>query len=242
MSPCESNADNRRMKNFFKTLWRSVYPILIYLLISFVVMIVFETAQSIAVYLTTGTIDVVGLMDSMMNNALLETLIAAVLTVPVAILLMHNDDKLYGVEKKEMSIWLKLLMIVVIIGVAIGGNWIINLTDVGSLDPVFMETSEAISDAPVAIQILTAVVFGPLVEELIFRGLCFRRMEKSWGMIWALLLSSLFFGIFHGNFVQAAYAFVLGIILGLGYYNSGSIVFTFIMHALANLAPLLLFV
>ena len=58
---------------------------------------------------------------------------------------------------------------------------------------------------------LYASFFGPVSEELIFRGAGLRTFEK-YGKIFAILMSSLLFGLFHGNFPQFFFATFVGII------------------------------
>ncbi len=45
--------------------------------------------------------------------------------------------------------------------------------------------------------VLIAVVGAPLVEELFFRGLLLRSIEKRLGWVWAIVGSSVFFGLAH---------------------------------------------
>jgi len=49
----------------------------------------------------------------------------------------------------------------------------------------------------VVVLILIAVVGAPLVEELFFRGLLLRSIEKRLGPVWAIVGSSVFFGLAH---------------------------------------------
>jgi membrane protease YdiL (CAAX protease family) len=51
--------------------------------------------------------------------------------------------------------------------------------------------------------VLIAVVGAPLVEELFFRGLLLRSIEKSVGTGWAIAGSSVFFGLSHPNNLPA---------------------------------------
>lgn len=60
---------------------------------------------------------------------------------------------------------------------------------------------------------LYASLGAPVVEEIIFRGLVLRGLEK-YGKRFAILVSAILFGLFHGNIVQSPYAFVVGLILG----------------------------
>jgi len=70
----------------------------------------------------------------------------------------------------------------------------------------------ATADSTTLSMFLYAGIIGPIVEELIYRGLVFRVLEKH-GTNLAIVVSSLLFGIMHGNIPQAMFAFLTGIIL-----------------------------
>lgn len=72
-----------------------------------------------------------------------------------------------------------------------------------------VESASAGSDS--VSMFLYASFFGPVSEELIFRGAGLRTFEK-YGRIFAILMSSLLFGLFHGNFPQFFFATFVGII------------------------------
>ncbi len=72
-----------------------------------------------------------------------------------------------------------------------------------------VESASAGSDS--VSMLLYASFFGPVSEELIFRGAGLRTFEK-YGKIFAILMSSLLFGLFHGNFPQFFFATFVGII------------------------------
>ena len=72
-----------------------------------------------------------------------------------------------------------------------------------------VESASAGSDS--VSMFLYASFFGPVSEELIFRGAGLRTFEK-YGKVFAILMSSLLFGLFHGNFPQFFFATFVGII------------------------------
>lgn len=81
---------------------------------------------------------------------------------------------------------------------------------------------------------LYAVIFGPICEELIFRGITLRCFEKAVPFWFANVFQALIFGAFHMNWVQGCYAFLLGILLGLVCELGGSIHYSIILHILFN--------
>ena len=94
-------------------------------------------------------------------------------------------------------------------------------------------TSELVMKTPVWIVIIIAVLIGPLVEELIFRrGLI--PVLRIYGDRFAIIVSAIAFGIFHGNFSQLVYATGLGLILGYVYVRTGGMKHCVALHVLLN--------
>lgn len=79
-----------------------------------------------------------------------------------------------------------------------------------------------------------AVLFGPIVEEFIFRGVMFNRFTKQWGTKVGIFVSSLLFGLVHGDPFIAIGAFVFGITLCV-VYSKSHIIVPIIIHILNNL-------
>ena len=51
----------------------------------------------------------------------------------------------------------------------------------------------------------------------------------------AIVLSAVFFGLYHGNFVQFLYAALLGMLLALMYHRTGTLWTAIVAHMAANL-------
>lgn len=83
--------------------------------------------------------------------------------------------------------------------------------------------------------IVAIVIMAPIVEELLFRGAIQGHLLRQWKHpAWAIVLSSLIFGLVHGNWVQAPFAFVTGLALGWMYYRTGSLLPGMLMHFVNN--------
>ena len=76
-------------------------------------------------------------------------------------------------------------------------------------------------------------VLAPVSEELLCRGLV-QRLLMPYGKRLAILGSAFLFGVFHGNFIQAPYAFAVGLVLG---YVAAeySIAWAMVLHMVNNL-------
>lgn len=74
---------------------------------------------------------------------------------------------------------------------------------------------------------------APISEEILFRGLVLRSMEPH-GKRFAIVASALLFGLFHGNLIQAPFAFLVGLVLGYVTveYNIG---WAMVLHMFNNL-------
>ncbi|MCI5792337.1 MAG: CPBP family intramembrane metalloprotease [Lachnospiraceae bacterium] len=75
-------------------------------------------------------------------------------------------------------------------------------------------------------------VVGPFAEELIYRGFLMNGL-KRYGKIYAIVVSTLIFGIMHGNFEQLPFAFLCGLMLGYAAMEY-SLFCSFLMHVINN--------
>ena len=77
-------------------------------------------------------------------------------------------------------------------------------------------------------------VFAPLCEEMTCRGVYYQGYKKSGSAFWAMIFSSLLFGLMHMNINQAVYAFGMGILAVLLVEATGSLWSSVIYHGLVN--------
>ena len=82
--------------------------------------------------------------------------------------------------------------------------------------------------------IICTVILAPINEECIMRGIIFTMLKKNIAPIAAILISALYFGIFHLNVVQGIYAGLLGIFMAYIAYKYKSIIASMIFHAMFN--------
>lgn len=81
---------------------------------------------------------------------------------------------------------------------------------------------------------LSLVVFAPVFEELLCRGVVLGALRAKYGVVRAWLLSSLFFGVLHVQPLLAVNACIIGLILGFVYMATGSIWAPMLLHAVNN--------
>ncbi|MBI5768152.1 MAG: glutamate-5-semialdehyde dehydrogenase [Verrucomicrobia bacterium] len=83
---------------------------------------------------------------------------------------------------------------------------------------------------------LLTVVVGPIVEEIIFRGLILRGLLGRWRPWLAIAVSTLLFSAIHLNLAQAPITLMLGAVLGWVYVRTRSIGLCALLHGLNNSA------
>lgn len=96
------------------------------------------------------------------------------------------------------------------------------------------------SDIPlITIICFSAAIAAPLVEELIFRGYLYPIMKKYTGAWFALITTSLLFGIIHVSLVPFIPLAIFGAMLVLLYEYTGTIWTPIIAHCIFNTATLI---
>lgn len=118
---------------------------------------------------------------------------------------------------------------------AVGLNLFFSLTGAVAHSASYQETSDLQYSVPVVLALILYGFAAPLAEEMLFRGVIFNSFHRSVKALPAALLASLLFGIYHGNSIQALYAFAMGMMLNYGYYYFGDFRVCLALHAVVNL-------
>lgn len=86
---------------------------------------------------------------------------------------------------------------------------------------------------------ITAVIFAPILEELIFRGIVLEGFLKNYLPVKAILWTNILFGLSHLNPWQFIGAFLLGILISWVYQKTRNLVLPVVMHMVNNLLSFL---
>ena len=87
---------------------------------------------------------------------------------------------------------------------------------------------------PFVLNAIVLVIVSPILEELMFRGLGFKLLERH-GHSTAIVLTGLAFGVFHGQFEQLPAFVVFGCAMGYLRSATNSVYPGIATHALLNL-------
>ena len=100
-------------------------------------------------------------------------------------------------------------------------------TSIWNVDKVDIDSSVVILDA------IGAIIFAPLMEELVFRGVLFNRLKIRTGILPAMLISSFLFAIGH-DFGGIISAFLFGICMCILYLKTDNILVPMSVHFINN--------
>ncbi len=89
-----------------------------------------------------------------------------------------------------------------------------------------------------ALRLLTVAVFGPIAEELLFRGLLQNAFMRHMRPAFAIALAALLFSLVHLQPYAIPGLMALGAGFGFLYYKTGSLRLTIMLHMLNNVAAL----
>lgn len=210
----------KKMAEALRFLWRVLYPLLLYLLIT---------------SFTAALMERMG-YDTWEADVLLVTAVSAgIAAIPLGIL-YRKEVRRAG----QRSAW-RPGAIPRIILAGIGGCLFFNqLIEISGLNSeAYQQVSSMLYQPPLLLQMVAIGIVIPVTEELVFRGLGYLRMKEFIPYPLAAFLSAVYFGLFHGNIVQGTYAFALGLLMAWIYHVYRSLWAPVIFHMAANIVSLL---
>lgn len=143
-------------------------------------------------------------------------------------------------------------------GAAIGAflNNVLILSGLEEVSQGYQEASQQLFSGGILVELLSACLLTPFLEELLYRGVVYGRLcdlmildneEKTdrgkkrerVSRILAMVISALLFGVIHMNLVQFVYAALLGLLLAWFMEKTGHFYGAFLAHMGANLVAVL---
>ena len=103
----------------------------------------------------------------------------------------------------------------------------------------FQEFSNSIYSANIALLIISVGVVGPIIEEIIFRGLIFNELKANMPTRTVVIVQAVLFGIFHMRAIQMIYATLLGLFLGVVFVKTKTILAPIILHITYNITSVM---
>lgn len=120
------------------------------------------------------------------------------------------------------------------LGIAV--NNLIAMTPLIELSGGFTAANEQFFGGQLVYELFGSCLLIPVAEELLYRGVVYKRLRLFCGVIPALVLSALLFGIVHANLVQFLYAGILGVLLAFLLEKTNVLYAPVVGHMAANVA------
>ncbi|MBO5207906.1 MAG: CPBP family intramembrane metalloprotease [Lachnospiraceae bacterium] len=138
---------------------------------------------------------------------------------------------------KEVSAYIKIpVTILLAVSSALAANILFILLHLTESSETYKEVAANQYGVAFGLGLLLYGVVSPLAEEVVFRGIIFNRMKKEYAVVTAICISSLMFGLYHGNSVQGIYGFIIGCLIAYTYERFGNFFYAVLFHGAANIA------
>lgn len=126
-------------------------------------------------------------------------------------------------------------------GLSIYGNLLVNMLGSFLEKKEYQELMNQVTEGKsLVMMIFWMGIVAPVAEEVIFRWLIYLRLRDYCRTVSAAaVISALIFGLYHGNLLQAVYAFLLGMLFAMILEKTGSLVSCLLLHMGANTASLI---
>ena len=176
------------------------------------------------------------------NNAILLTGFTGLITMIPCLYFYRKDRRariagglVTGQKPNRLGIGECGLILVMGAGFAQFANMFVNMIGSFLNAEEYQETMSQLTDGKSMFFLIVCMgIIAPLAEEIVFRWLIYLRLRDYMRSGAAIVISGLFFGIYHGNLVQGVYATACGIYLGWIMERFRTIKATAVAHIAAN--------
>lgn len=139
------------------------------------------------------------------------------------------------------SIWLGPLVIALVAGVVLNlvlGRLLLLLPQ--DMLEQYTAASASMTSMTGVWRVVAIGLVAPLTEELLFRGIVLGRLRLAMPTEYAVVLSSLLFGIGHLSLVWVCYSALMGSVLALFYLRNNNLIYAIVCHISFNMISLVM--
>ena len=159
-------------------------------------------------------------------------------TLVLTLILFMKDrkmEKACGVEP-AVKIPFPVYALIFFLGASgcIAATCLMTMAQLAFYDAQYQQTAQVIYAAGFPIQFAVLAILIPISEEMMFRGILFKRFRERQQFWYSAVCSSVFFMFMHTNATQMIYAFLLGLLLAYLYEKTGSVRVPVMLHILMN--------
>lgn len=220
---------------------RDTRSLLSALILSFILTLVFisVTALSNIIWAQAARIPVSDVLGVWSAPAYVRALSRTVIFILSAIICKSR-----GTLTKNFNICAQVLPLAALLGVALQIAGVFILNPAVFMDGSSLGTHVDLGNSALFQYFLVSVIFSPLAEELLFRGVIYRELRNVSPKSWVIpaLISSALFALSHAPITLIVIAFASGIVFAFCTECTGSVVPAVISHSLFNASAYFLWV
>ncbi len=210
-------------------IWNLLYPICIYFVVTTVAIIILD-------YVLPETT----------NSKLFRQLLTSLAAFPFLLNYYRQDQKFRGEWKPGAYVsMIKIkplhFLWMVLIGAcfAIALNNLFGMLHLSEYSASYEQVEKTFYTGRLALELAALCIVIPIVEELLYRGIVYKRAADWIGARRAIVVSAVIFGLIHMNLVQFIYASVFGLLLAYFVEVTGNLTGAVAAHMAANLTSVL---
>lgn len=176
----------------------------------------------------------------MLNSSVLDVLITVFV---LRIVLVKYKDKLKSLGLSLMNFFKDALLgiagyiaaLPMIVGALILSIWIAQTVNYDPpIEPILKLFLDERSTLFLLYSTIFVTIFGPIFEEIFFRGFVYSAFKKKIGVLGGIFASSLLFSLLHTNLIGLLPIMALGILLTYLYERTGSLIPSMVVHIIHN--------
>lgn len=176
-----------------------------------------------------------GLTDIFGEDVILwDTLFRTTALLPILFHFYNEDTELRGKTKLKMAEGAALFASGAVLSAL--ARVLISVFGVSGYEAA----SRSLMTGNIPLELIVLLAASPLLEEFFFRGVLYERLKEHISVRSAMVVSALFFGLYHGNISQGIYGFFMGIFLAWSMERCRTVAAPLLIHIAANAAALFL--
>ncbi len=223
--------------------------VLLYLFIYFgaqlFVTLVFTVIKTVQYFMNSGNLAMINealitVQNEVLRNTSLILLFSILFSLPLYTLASKITKENFISICSFKKISLKDSVLSLTTGVSLAVFIILFLSYINTIFPLdkipgkYDDLIQTIMGGNYFITILAVGIFGPIMEEIVFRGFILKELRKIIPTTGAIIVQALLFGLIHLNILQSSYAFIIGLVLGIAFIATKSLYAPIIIHLSFN--------
>jgi len=178
--------------------------------------------------------------NNILKGATTALLISALICIPIYYLIVKSRGSSFFKECSIIKPGFSNVILSSTLGASFGTLVTLLLIYVNYVFPLdklpgnYEEFSKIIMSGNIVIVFLSVGIIGPIIEEIIFRGLILSELNKIAPPVASVIIQGVLFGLYHMQPLQIIYATPVGIVLGLIAMRSKNLWSSIIVHIFFN--------